>query len=118
LLPAAGQPPPAQVRFRNGKLKQVLPLRQHSGALAADRATVCLLARGDAVALDRLSPSEALALMGPPEPGFDLLAGDIRAASELLASRGAWRLTLSANPAEAIACLAANLPRLHDTAVP
>lgn len=107
---------PGRLRLRNGKLKQIIPLRQPSGALSADRVAMCLLARGSAVALDRLTPSDALGLIGPPEPGFDLLAGDIRAASERLVQGGAWRLTLSADPAEAIACLSANLPLLHETA--
>jgi hypothetical protein len=116
LLSASGAS--GQLRLRNGKLKRAVPLRQPCGALTADHATVCLLARGEAVALERIGPAEALAFMGPPEPGFDLLADDIRRATKWLVSNGAWRLTLSADPAEAIACLSAHLPLLHQTAVP
>ena len=97
-------------------LKRIVPLRKPPGSLTADRATLCLLARGEAVALERTGAAEALALMGPPEPGFDLLADDIQAASERLVANGAWRLTLSADAAEAIACLSGNLPLLHQTA--
>ena len=118
LLPCDSGELSAGVRFRNGKLKQAIPLRNSQpGWLVASRATVCLLDRGEAVGLDRVEPFEALRQMGRLESGFDLLADDIRAVSELLARDGAWRLTLSTNPAEAIECLADNLPRLQDLAV-
>lgn len=109
---------PGQLRLRNGKLKRAIRLRQPPGGLTADCVTACLLKRGEAVALERVDSTEALTLMDPPESGFDLLAGDIHAASERLFSNGAWRLTLSANPAEAIECLAASLPLIHQTALP
>lgn len=107
-----------RLRLRNGKLKHAIALRQPPGSLTSARATVCLLARGNAVALERIGVAEALALMGPHEPGFDLLSENIQAVSKRLVSNGAWRLTLSADPAEAIACLSAHLPQLHQTAVP
>jgi hypothetical protein len=68
------------------------------------------------VALEWLDPSTALAALGPPEPGFDLLATEIEAGLRRITRRGAWRLTLSAEPREAIALLAANLPRLIEHA--
>jgi hypothetical protein len=116
LLSADGEP--GQFRLRNGKLKRVIPLRQPLGIHTADRATLCLLARGEAVALERIGPAEALTLVGAPEPGFDLLAEDIRDASERLVRRGAWRLTLSDDAAEAIDLVSRRLPQLRETAVP
>jgi hypothetical protein len=117
LLPIDGAGTAGSLRWRNGRLKEAVPVRQPApDALTASRATVCLLARGDAVALEPLDPDQALARMPPLEPGFDLLAADIRDASARLVQNGAWRLTLSANPAEAIELLSAHLPRLRQTA--
>jgi hypothetical protein len=104
-----------ELRWRGGKLKAAIPLaRRPAKELSASRATLCVLtrARGETVALDRLSRGEALRLMGPLEPGFDLLADEIHEARRALLRDGAWRLTLSSDPDQAIALLAANLPRL------
>jgi hypothetical protein len=103
-----------ELRWRNGKLKAAIPLAQrHPEELTASKAAVCLLARGETVALERLSPIEALEQMGPPEPGFDLLADEIYEARRVLLRDGAWRLTLSSDPDQAIALLAAHLSRLQ-----
>ena len=102
-----------ELRWRGGKLKAAIPLTQRPPEEpTASKAAVCLLARGETVALERLSPIEALALMGSLEPGFDLLADEIHEARRVLLREGAWRLTLSPDPDEAIAVLAANLARL------
>jgi len=98
------------MRWRNGKLKHAVALHEaHPDALTASRVAVCLLSRGEAVALQRLAPGEALRLMAPLEPGFDLLAADIRFAQERLVDGGAWMLALSADPDEAIRLLARRL---------
>ena len=119
LLPRDCRGGPNQARLRNGKLKYAVRVRRrHPDALVAGRAAACLLARGETVALERLGPTEALSLAGPVEAGFDLLAAEIRAAHELLMRDGAWRLTLSSRPAEAIELLSASLPLLRASAAP
>ena len=75
-----------------------------------------LLEPGDRTALAALRPDEAMRRLAPLEPGFDLLRADIDAAHRLLAGQGAWLLTLSKNPAEAIALLVRNLGRLRTDA--
>ena len=102
----------APIRLRNGKRKRAIALPAPLRPVTADAATLCVLQRGDRVSLESLSPSAALTALGPLEPGFDLLAADIAAGLRRITRRGAWRLTLSAEPKEAIALLAANLSRL------
>jgi len=117
VLPGEASPAPGAIRWRNGTLKHAVALRsQPESAPVARQATLCVLARGDAAGLEPLTPAEALRALPPPEPGFDLLAPAIARASALLASRGAWRLTLSADPAEALALLASRLPGLRRSA--
>ena len=64
-------------------------------------------------ALTPLDPAAAVQAFTVLEPGFDLLAGDIAAAVAALARHGAWSLTLSDRPEEAMALLADNLPLLR-----
>jgi hypothetical protein len=117
LLPEdAPQSPRAPTRFRNGKHKRAIALPAPSQPVEADAATLCVLRRGDQAALEWLDSSTALATLGPPEPGFDLLAREIEAGLRRITPHGAWRLTLSAEPKEAIALLGANLPRLMERA--
>lgn len=106
----------APIRLRNGKRKRAIALPAPPQPVTADAATLCVLHRGDRASLEWLDPSTALAALGPPEPGFDLLATEIEAGLRRITRRGAWRLTLSAEPREAIALLAANLPRLIEHA--
>jgi hypothetical protein len=73
---------------------------------------LCVLEFGTEAALDRIDQAEALRRCGQLEAGFDLLREPIDAALETLTRDGAWRLTLSPHPAEAIALLADNLPAL------
>ncbi len=103
------------LRLRNGKHKRAVALGRDRAPRRAGRAALCLLRSGDAVALEPLDPAEAVRAMGTPEPGFDLLADEIAAAVAALAKRGAWSLTLSARPDEAIALLADTLPLLRGT---
>jgi hypothetical protein len=100
------------IRLRNGKRKRAIVLPIPPRPVTADAAALCVLRRGKRVSLEPLDSSEALAALGPPEPGFDLLATDITAGLRRITRHGAWRLTLSTDPNEAIALLAANLPRL------
>lgn len=106
----------APIRLRNGKRKRAIALPSPPLPVTADAASLCVLRRGDRASLEWLDPVAALTALGPLEPGFHLLATDIEAGLRRLTRRGAWRLTLSAEPKEAIALLAANLPRLLERA--
>jgi hypothetical protein len=117
LLPGDGDRAALGTRLRGGKLKQALALGTARQA-SAESATLCLLERGERVSLDRIESAEALRRLAPLEPGFDLLAREIEQAHALLTRKGAWLLTLSSRPAEAIALLSATLPLLRETAVP
>jgi len=104
------------VRVRNGKLKLAVPVRPTRSPPRARRAAFCVLDFGASAALQRIDQAEALRRCGPLEAGFDLLQAPIDAALETLTRNGAWRLTLSPRPAEAIALLIAALPALSEEA--
>lgn len=106
----------APIRLRNGKRKRAVALPASAQPVTAAAASLCVLARGDRVTLEPLTPPEALATLGPLEPGFDLLSVEIETGLRRITQRGAWRLTLGTNPDEAIALLAQNLPRLIEHA--
>lgn len=97
-------PPVAfEERVRGGKRKVVVvPERR---ALFADDAVLVVLARGRTAGIESLEPEEAIAALGPLEPGFDLLPREGRAAARLLAARGAWRLTRTRDADAAIELL-------------
>jgi hypothetical protein len=121
LLPGTGpdvqsHPP----RLRNGTIKHAVPLRSAGAGCAVDGdlAVLCILRRGEHVALNRLAPDEARRMLERLEPGFDLMAEEVGEAHAALTRKGAWLLTLSRHPAEAIGLLSANFDRLRETAVP
>ena len=96
----------------NGKTKIAVSLRALGAVaprLVAERAGVCLLARGDGrPRLERLSSDEvARALTARLEPGFDHFAASIGERIRPLAERGGWRMTLPDFPPDA-------LPLLHE----
>lgn len=95
------------LRLRAGRWKVALPPGDGwPGEPVAERAVLCLLERGDRVALRRIGVDEAVeALTGSLEPGFDHFRAELPGAARALAEGGAWRLTLSADPAEALAAL-------------
>ena len=95
-------------RLRAGKLKAAVALPPHPGPPVADHAALVLLERGDAVRLEPIERSIAIQVLSRLEPGFDLLAEESAAAVAALARAGAWRLTLSRDPAEAIEVLLAH----------
>jgi len=101
------------VRVRNGKLKLAVPVRPTRSSPVARRAALCVLEFGTSAALDRIDRAGALRRCGRLEAGFDLLREPIEAALETLSRDGAWRLTLSPHPSEAIALLADNLSALN-----
>jgi hypothetical protein len=89
-------------RMRNGRWKVAIP-ESAPAPRSAPRAALCILTRGDAVSLLRLSPDEAVdALMGSLEPGFDHFRAQLPPAARFVSARGAWRLTLSRDPEEAL----------------
>lgn len=98
-----------RIRLRGGKRKAAVPVMNHTAA-SCDRAVVVLLERGDRLALSPISSAEARSFMSRLEPGFDLLRAESAAAVEALTRRGAWQLTLSRDPAEAIDLLVSKLP--------
>ena len=108
---------PGPIRWRNGKRKHAVALPIPAQPVTADRAVLCVLDRGgDKARLEPLAPDAARAALGPPEPGFDLLADDIAVVLNRITHRGAWRLRLSHDPAEAVDLLAANQALLAEWA--
>jgi hypothetical protein len=104
-------------RIRNGKTKYAVRLRSASAsAIGCDSAVLCVLARGETVALRPIESAEALRRLWPLDPGFDLLPEAIGAAVAAIAARGAWELRLSGEPDEALRLLTASLPLLRKTA--
>jgi len=92
------------MRLRAGRWKKslVMPERRR----VADEAVLCILERGETVHLAPLSADEAVrSLTANPEPGYQFYGDASVAAARALVGKGAWRLTLSADPAEAIALI-------------
>ena len=113
---AAGEPATAS-RLRSGKWKAAVPVPSSGAGPVADRAVVCLLERGDAVSLSPISPDEAVRRMDALlEPGFRDFRAALPEAVRALAAGGAWRLTLSGDPSEAIAAVARVVEDLAATA--
>jgi hypothetical protein len=94
-------------RMRGGRWKIAMPASAPV-PLSARRAALCILARGDAVSLQPLSGDEAVAeMLGSLEPGFDHFRAQLPAVTRALAAQGAWRLTLSSDPEEALRAILA-----------
>lgn len=94
-------------RLRSGKWKTALPLPADAPR-HAHRAALCVLEKGDRVALEAIDiPTTLERLTGDIEAGFDLFRDEMPTAIRALAANGAWRLQLSRDPAEAIARLVA-----------
>ncbi|MDB4948432.1 MAG: hypothetical protein JWM27_1081 [Gemmatimonadetes bacterium] len=93
----------AAMRLRGGRWKAAVPVDSAGAAPMAERAVLCLLARGPSVRLDPISTDDAARAMDALlEPGFDHFREGLPEAVRALAEGGAWRLTLSANPDEAV----------------
>ena len=109
-----GLPRPIHVFAKDAPIEE-LPLRQRSGRwkkavvhrrsqTRADHAILCLLERGSHVDMAPMTPDMAVErIMHDLEPGFDHFREQLPPAIHALAAPDAWRLQLSANPAEAIA---------------
>jgi len=96
-----------ETRLRAGKLKVAAPAPPWREPPVADRAEVVLLSRGEAVGLERVEPAVAAAALSRLEPGFDLLGRESAEAIAAVTAGGAWRLTLTRDPAAAVEALAA-----------
>lgn len=95
-------------RQRNAKLKSALDAP--AVATRAEHCVLALLERDNRLDLSPVDPAVAVEALMSLDPGFDLLESESRAAIGELASRGAWRLTLSNDPGSAIDFLLAQLP--------
>ena len=114
LLPGDAPPGDHGIRLRGGRSKAAVGVPPGGTRSNADQAILVLLERGGAVpVLTPMTPSDATAALAKLEPGFDLLPEQSAAVAEALVAAGAWKLTLSSRPDEAIDCLLAELPR-HD----
>jgi hypothetical protein len=98
-----------ETRLRAGKLKAVVPVPAWSEPRVADRAAVVLLERGEEIRLEPVASSLAAAALSRLEPGFDLLARESAQAIAAVTAFGAWRLTLSRDPAAAVDALVTGL---------
>ena len=94
-----------ETRLRAGKLKAVVPVRAWGGPPVAEQAAVVLLERGERIGLEPIEPQVAAAALSRLEPGFDLLARESAEAIAAVTASGAWRLTLTRDPAAAIEAL-------------
>ena len=95
-----------ETRLRGGKLKVAAPVPAWPGPQVADRAAVVLLERGERVRLEPVERPVAAKALSRLEPGFDLLDRESAEAIAAVTAAGAWRLTLTRDPAAAIEVLA------------
>jgi hypothetical protein len=92
------------MRFRAGRWKKSLLAPER--ARVAHEAVLCVLERDETVHLAPLSAEEAVhSLTVNPEPGYQFYGDASVIAARALAGKCAWRLALSADPAEAIALI-------------
>lgn len=91
-------------RRANGDLKLAIHTPPVTDGI--ERAGICLLARGDAGRVERLAP-DALEreVTAGLDAGFDRFAATIGRRVRRIAAGGAWRLTLSPSPADAVPLL-------------
>ncbi len=107
-----------QMRFRSGRLKRALPIADVRQS--ADKAALCVIARGEHAVLDPLPLEDAVrTLSRAPEPGYDVSGMLMEDAIRAIAIGGCWKLSLSHNPDAAIAALldAFSNPAQHSSVV-
>jgi hypothetical protein len=109
----------AGTRLRNGRLKAAVPVSAQPAPPSAARAVLFLLERGDSVAMHPVTAEEAVdAMLALLEPGFDHFRRAVPEAVRAIAAAGAWRLTLSADPGEAIAAVRRVIAAAADAPAP
>ena len=93
-----------EMRLRGSRWKHAIPIT--ASHCNAGRSALCVLARGEHVALEAMPTEEAVdALTRAPEPGFDVYGEHAAQAVRALAAGGCFRLTLSSDPDAAVAAL-------------
>ena len=108
VFPEDAPPGKHATRLRNGKHKAAVAIPRT--ASKAKKPMLVALERGVELSLVSIEAAAAVEGLMVLDPGFDLIPEESRAAAEALASRGAWRLTLSEDPRAAIDFLARRLP--------
>jgi hypothetical protein len=107
---------PGDARDRYPELADREPTRQASGKLKIPvdtglakqpepltQVAICVLARGDAPSLESLGPDQLLeVLVRELEPILELYGDAPVRVARMLAATGGWRLTLSADPDQAV----------------
>jgi hypothetical protein len=102
-FPALARAAPSLVANGKRKIEVTTDPRTRGAPGALERVRICVLSRGDACGLLPMTPEGVEeALTRSFEPGFDVFAATIRDAVRALVQSGGWRLTLSADPREAI----------------
>ena len=97
--------PLAATSVVNGEEKTVLKLAElpNGRQLVCNTAAVCVMTRGETVALERIDGSEVhQELARQLAPGFDRFAGRHDDVVRALTTHGGWRLTLSNNPLDVL----------------
>jgi hypothetical protein len=90
-------------RERAGKIKAMVPLpKADMQRSCVQHAIPVIVYRSDDVSLEPIAPDLGLQHMMTLDAGFDLLRSESECAFRALLAGGAWRLTLSRDPAEAI----------------
>lgn len=98
------------MRLRSGRWKRAVPLP--AAPPPAARAALFLLEPGDEVALHPVDADTAVErMMALLEPGFDDFRRELPGVVRALCDGGAWRLTLSADPADAVRLVRQTLER-------
>ena len=94
------------IRIRARRVKKVFPIARPRRQ--ADKASLCVIARGGGVGLERIAQDDAVRMLTQaPEPGFDYYGAQFERAIRAIAAGGCWRLMLSGDPDAAIATLIA-----------
>jgi hypothetical protein len=92
------------MRFRSGRWKRGIPMNDRQDF--ADDALLCVLEHGCRVAISSITALEAIdALTAAPEPGYEFYGARSVDAATALTRNGAWRLTLSKEPRDAVALI-------------
>jgi hypothetical protein len=93
----------------NGELKIPVDLRATDGVPAlpwAERAGICLVARGPELIVERIGADEtAASVAGNSAGGFGYFADRLRAAVEAIGAGGCWRMVVPPEPSRAVPAL-------------
>lgn len=103
--------PNSALRYRGGKWKHALPAGRT--VHHARQAILCVLARGQKIAIDPIDVGEAVDMLTcSPEPGYGFYGSRSADAIRAIAASGCWKLALSCDPSAAITALLNAWPRI------